>query len=98
MMGIVKGAVWVMVSMLGVFGVASARVMQDKPPQEQSLPEQSQSRSQQPDSSSQAPAANPQTQSPSENPSASPPSSPRDPDAPVLKRRTPPRKAAPKSN
>jgi hypothetical protein len=97
MMGILKGAVWVVVVLLfGVFGVAPARVAPDKPPQEQSPPDQSQS--QQPDSSSQAPAANPPTQSPPENQSARPPSTPRDPDAPVLQRRTPKKKVTPKSN
>jgi len=98
MMGIVEGAVWVVVLLFGVFGVASARVAPDKPPQEQSQPDQSQSQSQPPDPSSQPPAANPPTQSPTENQSASPPSTPRDPDAPVLKRRTPKKKATPKSN
>jgi cytoskeletal protein RodZ len=98
-MGMVKGAVWVVVLLLGVFGVASGRVAPDKPQQEQSPAEQSQSQSQEPDSSSQAPAANPQTQSPVENQSASPPSTPRDPDVPVLKRRTAKKKrATPKSN
>lgn len=98
MMGMVKGAVWVVVLLFGFLGVAAAQVPPDKPPQEQSPPDQTQSQSPQPDSSSPAPAANPATQSPTENPSASPPSTPRDPDAPVLKRRTAKKKATPKSN
>ena len=92
-----KGAVWVVVLLFGVGGIAAAQGSPDKPPQEQSPPDQSQSQSQPPDSSSPAPAANPPTQSPTENPSASPPSTPPDPDAPVLKR-TPKKKATPKSN
>jgi cytoskeletal protein RodZ len=98
MMGMVQGTVWVVVLLFGVWGVAAARVPPDKPPQEQSPPDQSQSQSQPPDSSSPAPAANPPSPSPTENPSASPPATPRDPDAPVLKRRTPKKKVTPKSN
>lgn len=96
MIRIVKGAVWVVVLLVGIFGVAPARAAQDKPPQEPLPTEQSPAQSQQPDSS-QVPAANPQTQSPAENQSASPPAA-RDPDAPVLKRTAPKKKATPKSN
>src|SRR5215467_9502906 len=98
MIRIMKGKVGLVVLLFGISGVVSARVAQDKPAQGQSSPDQATSQSQQPDSSSEAPAQNPQTPSPNENPSACPTSTPRDPDAPVLKRKTAKKKTTPKSN
>jgi hypothetical protein len=96
---IAKVRVWAVVLVFSGFGVAAPQSAQDKSPQDQSPQAQSPSESQQPEASPQVPATNSQTQSPAENQSASPTeSTPRDPNAPVLKRRPPKRKATPRSN